>query len=63
MDREEVTIHLQEARGWIIEEAGKLTERWVSKNIRQRSQVDRDFWNGLFDAQSVVVAGFFRLSI
>jgi hypothetical protein len=35
----------------------------VSKNLRQRSQVDRDYWNGLFDTQAGPAAGVSRLSI
>jgi hypothetical protein len=32
-------------------------ERWVSKNLLQRSQVDADFWHGLFDTQAGLVVG------
>jgi hypothetical protein len=42
--------------------AGKPAERWVSKNIRMRSQADTDSCNGLFDTRAGPMAGVSRLS-
>ena len=40
----------------------RATACGVSKNMQQRSQADKDSWNGLFDTQAGPGAGVSRLS-
>jgi hypothetical protein len=37
-------------------------EGWVSKNVQKRSQVDEDYWIGLFDTQAGSTASISSVS-
>ena len=45
------------------ERGGRSAEGRVSKKLRWGSEVDADFWHGLFDTQAGPVARVSRLSI